>query len=191
MLRSMDPVKVAAFLKERELYEIEVGEKRKEIPTLTVAPYTVSVDRTLLKNMCFLRRFENIAPGLTYDKLTSNHIRTFIENIVKKDVTNFDHNIVEKALSGLRMTMHIFDPEARVLHFVNDFFERLDGIGYGTFKEKNPKKPLSSCTIRCTPRNQKAVMGQNVEYREELKTNVPLYVSVLCQEATSQCKVPG
>ncbi len=31
-------------------------------------------------------------------------------------------------------------------------------------------------------------MGQNVEYREDLKTNVPLYVSVLCQEATSHAK---
>lgn len=41
VLRSVDPVKVARFLKERERYALQV-------PTLKVVLYTASIDRTLL-----------------------------------------------------------------------------------------------------------------------------------------------
>lgn len=51
VLKSVDPVQVSLFLKDREEYEQEVSEKRKELPTITLAPYTSCTDRTLFKHM--------------------------------------------------------------------------------------------------------------------------------------------
>ncbi len=42
LLRSVDPVKVAAFLKESERYEMEILAKQAEVPSLKPAPYTGS-----------------------------------------------------------------------------------------------------------------------------------------------------
>ena len=51
VLRSVDPKRVSEFLRERERYVDEVEEKRKQVPTMSVASYKVSVDRSLLKTM--------------------------------------------------------------------------------------------------------------------------------------------
>lgn len=56
--KRVDPVKVSIFIKERERYELEAAKKQKELPTLTVSPYTSSIDRTLLKLMVMLGEFD-------------------------------------------------------------------------------------------------------------------------------------
>ena len=60
VLRSVDPVKVVQVLRDREKYEIEVQEKKKEVPTLTTATYGVSVDPDMLRRMHFLGKFKSI-----------------------------------------------------------------------------------------------------------------------------------
>lgn len=47
-LRSFDPVHVSKFLKEYSRYSLEVEEKRKEVPSMTVASYKVCIERSRL-----------------------------------------------------------------------------------------------------------------------------------------------
>lgn len=51
VLCSVYPKKVAAFLRERKRYEIEVQEKAKEVPPMKAASCDVSIDQALLENM--------------------------------------------------------------------------------------------------------------------------------------------
>lgn len=71
VLTSIDPVKVSIFVKERERYELEVGQKKTGLPTLAVAPYTSFIDRTLLRKMVFLGEFDELAPKKSAEELTS------------------------------------------------------------------------------------------------------------------------
>lgn len=55
LLKSVDSVKMLAFLRNWEREEIEVREKIKEIPLLTVASYKISVDPGPLTRMHYLK----------------------------------------------------------------------------------------------------------------------------------------
>ena len=109
------------------------------MPSLTAAPYNVSIDRGLLANMVYLGKFDSIAPNKTATDLTSMEIKSFIKGLVKTPSSGFDPKFIEKALIGFKMPMTIADPEAHVLHYVNDMFERLQSIGYAEFATKTPK----------------------------------------------------
>lgn len=58
IFRSMDPLRVAAFLKEREPYEMDINIKAPQVPSLRAAPFTVCVDRALLRNLIYMRKLE-------------------------------------------------------------------------------------------------------------------------------------
>lgn len=63
VLKSMDPMKVAKFLQERERHDIEVTEKKKEVPSITKATHKVSEDTGLLRHTHYLGELEDVAPG--------------------------------------------------------------------------------------------------------------------------------
>ena len=138
VLRSVDPVKVSQFLRDRERYEIEVQERKKEVPTLTTASSRVSVDPGMLRRMHFLGKFKSISPNTAVSDLTSNEIETWVRGMVKNDEKNYDPAIIEKALATLRVPMSIADLEARMMEYCNYFFTRLEYVGYKNFKDDNP-----------------------------------------------------
>lgn len=100
MLRSIDPVNVARFLKECERYEIEIAAKQVEVPTLKVLLYTASVDRTLIKSLFYMGKFDDIAPDVaTVKDLTTDHIETYVRSLISRsDTTIVDPTIIESAL---------------------------------------------------------------------------------------------
>lgn len=63
-IRSVDPPKIASFLKERERYAMEVSAKRREITTLTHVPYVASIDRSMLKSLIYMGKIESRGPGI-------------------------------------------------------------------------------------------------------------------------------
>ena len=88
VLRSVDPVQVVRFLKERERYELEIESKQAEVPSLKVLPFTASVDRSLLKNLFYMGKFDDHAPdAATFSDLTSNQIKAYIDSIVARPTT--------------------------------------------------------------------------------------------------------
>lgn len=142
ILNSVNPKEVAKFLKERQPYEDEIAEKQKEVPTMTVASFNVSVDRTLLDTMFFVGKFDGIAPDATVvDDLSSDNIRQFIKGFVTHDANvEVNPTLIQQALTEVRVDMEIPEPEARMLQFITDVFSCLEGIGYGDFKVNNPEK---------------------------------------------------
>lgn len=190
VLCSVDPVKVARFLKERERYEDEIAEKRKEVPTMTVASFKVSVDRGLLRTMHALGRLDQVAGGVAFDQLTSEHIEMYVRSIVGKGSDKrVNPVIIEEAMKGLRVPMSVADPEARMLEYVHDVFERLDGVGHGEFKDTNPKKTIKLIQDHLYPSCLQKAMNEHLEYQEGLSKNVNAYVNTLCIEAVTQEKV--
>lgn len=72
------------------------------MPTITVAPYTASIDRLLLKNLFFMGEFDTVAEGIELaGSLTSEQINTCVLSIVKKTgKAIYDPDIIEQSLNG-------------------------------------------------------------------------------------------
>lgn len=50
------------FHKEGERYELEISTKHAAVPTLKTLPYSASVDRSLLKSLFYVWKFDEICP---------------------------------------------------------------------------------------------------------------------------------
>ncbi|CAN8076723.1 unnamed protein product [Agarophyton chilense] len=185
ILRSVDPVEVARFLKERERYELEVTAKQSQVPSLEVLPYKASVDRSLLKSLHYMGKFEKLAPNAqSFKDLTDDVIKTFVESLVKRTESDaFDPTIIESALNGFSMPTKIFDPEARITTYCADFLERLEPVGCGTFPDQNPKKSVRLLCARLQPEALRKEMRKRLEYDESLESSVRAFIKILTQEA--------
>ena len=192
VLRSVDPIQVARFLKERERYELEITAKQADVPTLKALPYTASIDRSLLKNLFFMGKFDTIAEGVANAKdLTDAHIKTYVESLVSRSSDDkLDPAIIEKALEGFSMPMHIVNADARITQFCADLFERLESVGCGEFREDNPKKTINLLLSRLQPAALKREMRRRISYDESLEKNLKKFIKILSREAVN-CQVYG
>lgn len=162
-------MKVSEFLRNRERYEVEVAEKKKELPGLSVATYKVSVDTGLFRRIQFLGKLEEVAPGRSLSQLTSTHIAKWVKRLVEREETTYDPSIIERCIADLKVPMHISDSEARMLEYCSLFFERLEAVGYDNFKENNPKKTVKLLTSRLFPKRFRETMQQKFESQMIMK----------------------
>lgn len=109
-------------------------QKKIELATFSAAPYTVSIGRGLLVNLVFLRKFDP-QPSL----LSSLPVKISISWNNEAPTSCLYAKFIDKALIGFKMPMNIADSEPRVFHYAKDLFERLENIGYGQFRSKDPK----------------------------------------------------
>lgn len=144
ILEFIDREAVSDLIRGRERYERQIKEKQVELPTLTAAPYTASIDLDVLETMVFFGKFDIIAPDVEAQDPTSDHIKTFITGRVAAPLEGFDSKVIENALKGIRVPTRIPNPEAHILSYANEFFQRLKRVGYGEFRTQNPKKTLSA-----------------------------------------------
>lgn len=166
-------------MKERERYEPEISAEQAEVPTLTVVPYTASIDCSLLKNLPFMGKFDKIAPGVTSESgLTDEHIKTYVTSlVVRSSDSEVDLSIIDKALEGFTMPNHI--ARRRTYHpILLELFERLEGVGYDTFRENNPKKTVSLLTQHLIPAPLKRGMRRRISYDERLESNIQKFIIV-------------
>lgn len=118
-----------------EIYVQAVEEKKKEVPTMTIAPFKSALDQGLKENMHFIGKLDDFAPGKSFEDLTSEHMDVCIRSIFKQSAdTEVNHSVLEIALQGAKVDLTIEDPNARMLEFANDVFIRVEGVGYGDFK---------------------------------------------------------
>ena len=186
ILRSVDPSQVAKFLKERERYELEIESKQGEIPSLKVLPYKASVDHELLDNLVFMGKFESIVPDAEVDDLTDDHVESFVTSIVEKDDdVMYDPATIDKALRKLRIPMHISDPEARITQYCAEFFNRLNGVGYGKFRSENPEQTIKLLMQFVYPRNLKDEMQKCLDLNKPLRNNVRRFIACLLYTSPS------
>lgn len=187
ILRSVDPIKVVRFLKERERYELEIAAKQAEVPTLKSLPYTASIDRTLLKSLFYMGKFDDIAPEANTAKdLTDEHIQAYVKSLVSRSDTGaLDPTIIESALSGFAMPTKILDAEARITTYCADFFKRLESVGCSSFTEDNPKKSVRLLCSRLQPEVLKKEMRERLDYDESLEKSVKAFIKILIKEAVN------
>lgn len=135
VLRSLELKKVSVFYGRTCATKTRLKKNAKEMLSMTVASFKVCIERSRLENMHFLGKFEDIAPETNVGNLTSDHIEKFTRSIVShENDTSVDPTVIEEALKGIKVPMSNLDPQARMMEFVNDFFERLGSVGYGDFK---------------------------------------------------------
>lgn len=185
---SNDIVKVFIFLKEREQYELEVLQKEKELLTLTVSPYTGSIDRTIIGHMIMLREFNDFAPDKTAEELSSDEAKRSFQSLAQEYEEGYDSKWVENALPCLRMTMHIADPGVRVLHVASCFFERLQKLGYGKFCTGNLEKATKLICKHPLSRKLRDEMTGRIGLDNSSEKQPNDFVKIIRQEAHT-CKV--
>lgn len=119
VLHSVDTANVAAFLLERERYEIPIASRQADLPGLQRVPYLAAIDRTLLKGLIFTGELEEVAPGATIDSLTEKQIKAYITPLITPSGGVCDPSAIERALPGFNMPTGI--PNSRIQHYVTDF----------------------------------------------------------------------
>ena len=171
ILRSVYPILVARFLKEREIYELEITAKQAEDPTMTPLPYTASIDRSLLKSLFYMGKFDDIAPNAEEASgLTSDSVKQCVDSLVKRSSSGInDPPIIEKAMESFSMPTHIAEADAGVSLYCAGFFERLASIGFSTFRDDNPKKAVIILVKRLQPAALKREMRIRISYDESLE----------------------
>ena len=165
ILRDIAPAAVAKFLRARERYVMEVEARQVDCPSLKAASLLLSVDRTLLKSLFFTDEFEKINKRLTIDTLKETHLEKYLDTLVSAPQGVFDRATINQALQGLRMPMHVMQPEARVQKYFNDFYRRLDEVGCSSFLTENPKKSVKLLLARVEPQVLKTEMRSRVFVR--------------------------
>jgi len=190
ILRSLEPVNVSRFLKERERYLLEIEAKQVDVPSLKALPYKASVDRSLLKSAFFFGKFQTIAADVTeVSNLTSEHIESFVKSLVARtSATRTDYSVIEKVLVGFSMPMKIVDADVRIMHYFSDFFERLESVGYGSFRTENPEQTVKLLISRLQPAALKHEMRKQIQFDKTLEKDVQKFAQVLIIEAVNYQK---
>lgn len=120
-------------------YELEVEEKRKEVASMTSASYLQCQNPNVLRSMHFMGMFDIRAGDVTLSDLTSEQIKSTIDEVVQMLRTKtLDSRVLKAALPNRQIPINIDEPRMRVKHLVTDYFERMENIGYCSFKEENP-----------------------------------------------------
>lgn len=168
IMHSVDPHKVAAFLKERQRYEEEVAARQVELPSLSAVPWKASIDRTLLHNM-ILGDLEEVSPDVdAVDKVTDDQLEKYIRPIVGVPSAGYDPDIIKRAISGFKITMDVQDTNARVKHFISDCFERLESVGCGNFRVDNAKRTVASFLSKVEPYALRKSVKERIPYESSL-----------------------
>eukprot|EP00171_Calliarthron_tuberculosum_P019612 IDg19612t1 len=173
VLRSVDPTVVVKFLKEP-------------------LPYTASIDRTLLKSLFYMGKFDNIAEeAVTVNDLTDENVQAYINSLVRRSENGFvDHVAIETVLADFVMPMKIAGSDSRITTYCSKFFEHLESIGCGDFRDQNSKKTVRLLMSRIQPPALKRELRRRVEFDQSLEKNVKSFIRVFIQEAPN-CEVYG
>lgn len=183
VLRSVDPVRVAAFLKERERYELEIEAKATELPSLKPVAWTASIDRSLLRSLIYMGDLEAFAPGVSAKTITNEHLKSYITSLVSRDGRDYDPAVMNSALDGLKFPSGISNASARITSYCAHFFELLESVGYDDFRDDNPKQTAHLLLQRVQPAALRSKMFQRIKYDTSLEKSVPKLISKLKEEA--------
>jgi len=150
----------------------------------------VNVSRFLLKSAFFFGKFQTIAADVTeVSNLTSEHIESFVKSLVARtSATRTDYSVIEKVLVGFSMPMKIVDADVRIMHYFSDFFERLESVGYGSFRTENPEQTVKLLISRLQPAALKHEMRKQIQFDKTLEKDVQKFAQVLIIEAVNYQK---
>lgn len=168
ILQSVDASEIAKLLKQCEKYELEIKSKQYEIPSLKVLPYKANIDHQLLDNLAFMGKFDKNASNTDVNKLTDDHIEQFVKSIIEKMDVLYDPAVIDKALKGLRMPMHVNDSDAWVTQFCSEFSNRLNAVGYGKFGTENTEQTVKLMMQNIYPTTLKEGMQKCIDLNKPI-----------------------
>ena len=139
----------------------------------------------VLRTMVFIGLFGDATPDVTDIKnLTSEQIKAAIEEFVSEvRQKEPESRVIDAALVVLQMPMKIEDPRMGVRQLVVDYFERMENIGYGSFKIDGPKKTVAHITDALSLRRLQAIVRKDLKYREGLKRDVKKFIKYVEEQA--------
>lgn len=191
ILKSLDPKGIIKFVDAREEYELEVNEKRKKVPTMTTASYKLCVKPRVLRSMHFMGVFDSVAQGVAVSALTSEQIKKAIGEAVtdvrKKSRIRKSSKLrywgSECPCSSMTRIRVLDVLEMRVRQFVVDYLERMENVGYGSFRDDNPKKTVVHLIDALYAPKLKALVKKDLEYRPALKKDVKAFIAYVMEQA--------
>lgn len=113
--------------------------------------------------------FDNIAPDVTFEALTSKHIEEYLKSLVNNSDRLYEPTQLRDDMFGLKFPVNIRDPFAHITTYCLDVFERLEAIGYEYFKPDNLKHTIKLLLERLKPPPLKAAMHERVNVEAGLE----------------------
>lgn len=81
-----------------------------------------------------------------------------------------------EVLNGLTFRAKIAGPSARIMTYCADVFERLDAIGYGEFRNDNPKHMIKLLLDGVRPLALKTAVEDRIKVEAGLEKNVQMFI---------------
>lgn len=99
----------------------------------------------------------------TVSNFTDSDVQSYVNSMVNGSTIGvIDHFEVEKVLADFLMPMKIADEDAQITTYCDNFFERLEIIGCGNFREQNSKKTMRLLLSRLKTPTLKTELRQHV-----------------------------
>lgn len=184
ILESVDPADAVRFKRARERYELEIQQKEQDGQPMVPASYQVSIEPRVLKSMHDIGYFDEIAPEVEFSELTDDHIKKCIDQIASTQTeTEPDSNVIQAALATIKTNMKIRNARARVFQLAIDFDNKMEEIGYGTFRESNPKMAAKLLASRLHPKALQSQIISDFDYVPKLKSNWKFFLKYVATQA--------
>jgi len=181
ILQSTDPYKVIRFLKDREEYEEKIHALQMSSGVrIQVSPWRYSVKRKILTTLFTLGKFNQVAPGIPYSEINSNHVQAVILKIAERAQTvNYGNANLGDISRKLKIDMKIKDPEARIEMMVADFTDMLTNAGIPDYLTHEPKSAIRIMTKSLYPPLLRAKIEEDLERTDALRKNFFAFISHL------------
>lgn len=137
--------------------------------------YTASDDRSMLKHLVFMGKFDDVAP--------SENIKDYLLSLVNDKELGYDPGRLREAMAGLKFSINIADLAAPITTYCANMFERPDAVGYGELRTENPKHNICLLRNRIRPSALNISMEKRLKVDAALENNVKRFITRVKEDA--------
>lgn len=123
-----------------------------------------------------------VDPEATEESLMDQYINPYLLRLVHQRNQSHDPVLLREAMNQLEFPSYTTYPNARITTYCAEIFERLDAIGYGEFKTKNPKHTIKLIIEMIRTQALRAFIGDRVNAELGLEKNVRKFVQTLKED---------
>lgn len=135
-------------------------------------------------------RFDEIAPDVTVDNVSDDHIEKYIKSIIKPGAGDNEPALIRQALSMLSFPTSVSNESARITTYCGECFDQIEEVGYGKFREDNTKHTISLLLKNGQPGAIRWEMLERLKVEPEMEKNVRRFIKRLKPEAKA-CQAYG
>lgn len=90
-------IEFARFLKKRERFKLELKLKTAKLPSLKAIGYIVSIHRSLLRGLMYMRDLEPFFPRANTKKVTDSLLEAYTCSLVSRRDADYDPPVISRA----------------------------------------------------------------------------------------------